>query len=197
MPPAVAPPAILVDPGFLWIGPVGTAAPTNTVTASKFADAVAAAWLPLGATTEGSTFSYSSTVEAITVAEFFDPISYATTERSGNIAFNLASWTLSNYRRALNGGVAALAATGTAGSELSTLEPPDPGNEVRAMILWESTDATVRLLLRQVIQGGEISTAFQKAPSVAAIPCTFNMEVPTTGSTKPWTMWGAGTKRAA
>jgi hypothetical protein len=64
--------------------------------------------VPLGATTEGSTFSYSTNVEAITVAEFFDPIKYATTERSGNIAFNLVDFTLQRYRMALNGGVGAL-----------------------------------------------------------------------------------------
>lgn len=194
MPPAVAKPTILTDPGFLWVAPLGTAAPTNTVTAGKFSDTVAAAWLPLGATTEGSTFTYSSEVEPIRVAEFFDPIRYATTERSGNIAFNLAHWSLSNYRRALNGGVAALVPSGAAGSELTTLEPPDPGNEVRSMILWESTDSTVRIMLRQALQGGEIESAFQKAPDYAAIPCTFNMEVPDSGA-KPWVMWGAGTSR--
>ena len=194
MPPAVAVPFVLTDPGFLWIAPPLTAAPTNTVTVSKFSDAIPVAWIPFGATTEGSTFSYNSTVEPISVAEFFDPIKYVTTERAGNIAFNLASWGLSNYRRALNGGVAALTPTGIAGSELTTLEPPDPGNETRAMILWESTDATVRLMLRQTLQGGEISTPFQKAPSIATIPCTFNMEVPQSGA-KPWVMWGAGLTR--
>lgn len=194
MPPAVATPNLLVDPGFLWIAPLATAAPTNTVTAGKFSDTVAAAWLPLGATTEGSNFSYSTTVEPARVAEFFDPVKYFTTERMGSIAFNLANWTLSNYRRAMNGGVAALTATGTSGQELTTLEPPDPGSEVRCMLLWESTDATVRLMLRQTIQGGEIASAFNKAPNIAAIPCTFNMEIPV-GSTKPWIMWGAGTGR--
>lgn len=194
MPPTVATPTILTDPGFLWIAPLATAAPTNTVTAGKFSDAVAAAWIPLGATTEGSTFNYSTTVEPIRVAELFDPVKYATTERGGNIAFNLAHWSLSNYRRALNGGIAALVPSGAAGSELTTLEPPDPGTEVRSMILWESTDSTVRLMLRQCLQGGEISSAFQKAPEIAAIPCTFNLEIPT-GGAKPWTMWAAGTTR--
>lgn len=194
MPPAVATPNVLTDPGFLWLAPLGTAVPTNTVVAGKFTDSVAAAYIPLGATTEGSTFAYSSTVEPIRAAEFFDPIKYATTERTGSIAFNLMNWTLSNYRRALNGGIAALTPTGGAGAELTTLEPPDPGSEVRAMVLWESTDATVRILIRQALQGGEVSSAFQKAPNVAAIPCTFNMEVPTGGG-KPWTMWTAGTTR--
>lgn len=192
--PTVATPAILTDPGFLWIAPVGTAVPTNTVTAGKFSDAVAVAWLPLGATQDGSTFGYSTSVEKISVAEFFDPVAYRTTERSGSIAFNLANWSLSNYRRAINGGIAALTPTGGAGSELTLLEPPDPGNEVRAMILWESTDSTLRLLCRQVIQGGEVSAAFKKAPDYATIPCTFNMEIPSSGS-KPWSMWTAGTTR--
>lgn len=194
MPPAVAVPKILTDPGFLWLAPLGTAEPTNTVTASVFSDAIPVAWLPLGATTEGSEFRYSTTVEPVRVAEFFDPIKYATTERGGSMAFNLASWSLSNYRRALNGGVAALTPTGAAGSELTTLEPPAPGTEVRSMLLWESTDSTVRILLRQCMQGGEITSAFKKAPDLAAIPCVFNMEVPSSGA-KPWAMWGAGTSR--
>lgn len=193
MPPAVATPNVLSDPGFLWLAPLGTAAPTNTVTAGKFSDAVAAAWLPLGATTEGSSFTYSTEVEAIEAAEFFDPIRYATVSRSGAVAFNLMNWTLSNYRRALNGGVAALVPVGTGGSELTTFEPPDPGSEVRAMLLWESTDATIRMMFRQVLQGGEVESAFRKAPAVAAIPCTFNLEVPTAG--KPFTVWGAGLTR--
>lgn len=193
MPPAISTPNILTDPGFLWIAPLATAAPTNTVTAGKFSDSIAATWIPLGATAEGSTFAYSSTVEPIRVAELFDPVKYVTTERSGSIAFNLANWTLSNYRRALNGGVAALTPTGSAGSELTTLEPPEPGQEARAMILWESTDSTVRLMIRQAMQGGEVSSAFAKAPANAVIPCTFNFEVPSSG--KPWTIWGAGTTR--
>ena len=62
------------------------------------------------------------------------------------------------------------------------------------MILWESTDSTVRLLCRQVIQGGEVSSAFQKAPSLAAIPCTFNLEIPSSG-VQPFKYWGAGLNR--
>jgi len=193
MPPVVATPNVLSDPGFLWVAPLGTAAPTNTVTAGKFSDTVAAAYIPLGATTEGSTFTYGTEVKAIEAAEFFDPIRYATVSRSGSISFALMNFTLSNYRRALNGGIAALVPTGVAGSELTVFEPPDPGTEVRSMLLWESTDSTVRMLFRQVLQGGEIETAFGKAPSVAAIPCTYNLEVPSVG--KPFSIYGAGLTR--
>lgn len=193
MAPTVAKPNLLVDPGFLWIAPLGTTAPTNTVTAGVFSDTVAAAWLPLGATTEGSAFTNSVEVEPVEVAEFFDPVMYATTGRATSLAFALADWTLSNYQRAVNGGVAALAPSGAAGSELTTLEPVDPGDEVRCMLLWESTDSTVRIMIRQAIQGGEVASEFRKAPALAAIPCTYNVEVPDSG--KPWTIWGAGTTR--
>ena len=197
MPPAaVATPLILTDPGYLFIAPLASTLPTNTVAGSVFTDAWPAAWLPLGATEEGSTFAYSTTVEPIMVAEFFDPISYRTTERAGSLAFNLADFTLTNYRRALNGGVAALAATsGTGATSLGTLEPPDPGAEVRCMVGWESLDNTARLVCRQTIQGGEISSAFNRAPDKALIPCTFQLEVPT--SAKPWIMWSAGADRLA
>ena len=192
--PSTAVPNILTDPGYLLIAPLSSTLPTNTVAGGVFTDAWDAAWISLGATEEGSTFAYSTTVEPITVAEYFDPITYRTTERSGSIAFNLADFTLSNYRRAVNGGVAALAATsGTGATALGTLEPPEPGDEVRCMIGWESLDSTVRLIAHQCIQGGEVSSAFQRAPQKAVIPCTYQMEVPSGG--KPWTMYSAGEAR--
>jgi hypothetical protein len=191
---SVATPVVLTDPGMLWIAPLLTANPTNTVAGSVFTDDPAAAWIPLGATEEGSTQSYETSVEPITVAEFFDPIRWSTVSREGKIAFNLASFTLSNYNRAMNGGTAALTVTsGTGATSLFTLEPPAPGNEVRCMILWESTDRTLRLMVRQTIQGGAIESAYKKAPALATIPCTFNMEVPT--AAQPFIMWSAGVSR--
>jgi hypothetical protein len=192
--PSVDVPNVLTDPGYLFIAPLGSTLPAFTVVGSKFTDAWPVAWLPLGATDEGSQFDYSTKVEPITVAEFFDPIAYATTERAGSIAFNLANFTLSNYRRAVNGGVAALAATsGSGATALGTLEPPEPGAEVRAMVGWESLDNTLRLICHQCIQGGEISSAFRRAPQKAVIPCSYMLEVPSGG--KPWTMKSAGAAR--
>ena len=76
-------PQVLTDPGFLFAAPLASTLPTNTVVGSKFTDAWPAAWIPLGATTEGSTFSYSTTVEPIMVAEFFDPIKYGSPRGRG------------------------------------------------------------------------------------------------------------------
>lgn len=194
-PSAVAGPALLTSPGYLFIAPLASTEPTNTVSGSVFTDSWPAAWLPLGATEDGTDFAYGSTVEPVTPAEFFDAIQYFTTERHGSIAFNLMSFGASNYRRALNGGVTALAPTsGTGATALYTVEPPDPGSEVRCMVGWESLDNTMRLVCRQTLQGGEITTAFKKPPTMAVIPCTFNLEKPT--SAKPFTTWFAGSARA-
>lgn len=192
---STATPNILTDPGYLLIAPLGSTVPSNTVSGSVFTDSWDVAWLSLGATEDGSELSYASTVSPVSVAEFYDPISLRTTERHGSVAFSLANWGLSNFRRALNGGVAALAPTsGTGATALYTLTPPTPGSEVRAMIGWESLDHTVRLVGYQCFSGGEIKSAFKKAPAFAAIPCTFNFEIPSSG--KPFDVWGAGAARA-
>lgn len=191
--PTTATPTILTDPGYLFWAPLATAAPTNTVLGGVFTDAWPAAFVNLGATEAGSTFNYSSTVEAIRVAEFFDPVRYATTERSGNFAFNLADYTLSNWKKALNGGALSVV-SGTGDTQLATLTPPAPGGEVRCVIGWESLDATLRVMCFQTFQGGEISSAFAKAPALAVIPTQFNFEVPAAG--QPFQMWAAGVDRA-
>ena len=190
----VAVPATLSDPGYLFIAPLASTVPLNTVAGGIFTDLWPAAWIPLGATEDGSQFSYNTTTEPITVAEFFDPIRYVTTAREGNFAFNLASWGLTNFRRALNGGVAALTPTsGTGATALFDLTPPAPGAEVRSMIGLESLDNTLRLVCFQTLQGGEISSAFKKAPDKAVIPCTFQFEVPASGV--PFKLSGAGVAR--
>lgn len=194
MPGTIPQPQILTDPGILWCSPIGTAEPTPTSTASKFADALPAAWLLFGPTDEGSSFSDSVDTDTITVAEFLSAIRNVVTGRTSTLSFALASWTLSNYRRALNGGVAAIAPVGTGGSEVTSLEPPVEGSETRAMVMWESTDSTLRLLGRQAFQTGEVSTDFKPAPDKALIPCEYAFEQPTTGL-RPWKMWAAGTAR--
>jgi hypothetical protein len=192
MPVTISTPNILTDAGYLLWAPLASSEPTNTVVASAFTDTWPVAWKVLGATEDGSEFTYESNVEAITVAEFFDPIRYATTERSGNFSFNLADYTLNNLSRAFNGGtITPVSGSGT--TALNSYVPPTPGNEVRAMIGWESLDKTVRIVCYQTLQGGTVASAFKKAPDKALIPCTFNFEVPSSGT--PWKMFTAGSAR--
>jgi hypothetical protein len=132
--------------------------------------------------------------DTINVAEFLNPIRNVVKSRESALSFALASWTLSNYRRAINGGVAAIAPTGTTGAEVTSLEPPVEGSEVRSMIMWESTDSSVRLLGRQSFQTGEVKSDMKPSPDLALIPCEWQFEQPATGL-RPWKMWAAGTIR--
>lgn len=188
-PAPIATPKVLQDPGYLFVAPLASAIPANTAENGVFTDAWPAAWIAFGATEAGSTINNSTTIEPVRVAEFFDPVKWATTDRTGSISFALANWTLSNYRRSQNGGVAALAASsGTGGTAVYNVRPVAPGSEVRAMIGWESLDSTIRFIAYQTIQGGEVSSAMTRAPGYATIPCTYNFEVPTSGI--PWDIWG-------
>jgi hypothetical protein len=190
--PTTAKPNLLQDPGYLFWAPLGSSVPAMTVAGSVFTDAWPVAWLSLGATEAGSTLTYTSQVQPVYAAEFFDPLSWRTTNRDGNIAFSLQDWTLTNVKRVFNGGSLSVV-SGTGATTLSTFTPPNPGQEIRAMIGWESLDSTVRLVAYQTINSGTIASAFQKAPAVALLPCQFNFEVPTSGI--PYQTWTAGTAR--
>ena len=192
-PAAVVTPNLLVDPGWLFWAPLGSTLPTNTVAASVFSDAWPAAWLPLGATVEGSTFSYETSVEAMSVAELFDPVKYATVSRTGSLAFALASYTLTNLKRALNGGT--ITSTGSGATSMNSYTLPTPGSEVRSMIGWESSDSSVRLVVLQALSSGTVEMAFQKAPDFARIPMEWSMEVPS-GASQPFQLYTAGAVRA-
>jgi hypothetical protein len=194
MPATIPQPQILTDPGILWIAPLGTAEPTPTSAAGKFTDTLAAAWLLFGPTDEGSSFSDSVDTDTINVAEFLNAIRNVVTGRTSQLSFALASWTLSNYRRAINGGVAAITPLGTVGAEVTALEPPVEGTETRAMVMWESTDSSLRLMGRQAFQTGEVSSDFKPGADNALIPCEYTFEQPSTGL-RPWKMFAAGTAR--
>lgn len=192
--PSTATPNVISDPGYLFVAPVGTALPTNTVVGSVFTDAWAAAWVNVGATADGSVFSWQTTVEPVFVAELFDPVKIPVTAASGSMSFALADYTMKNMARALNSGPSAVATvSGTGTTLLSSLEPPDPSAIVRQMIGWESLDATLRFVGRQVINASTIESAFKKAPDLALIPVEFQFERP--AAAKSWIFYSAGTVR--
>src|SRR5690349_9211018 len=101
MPVTLAQPTLLTDPGYLLWAPVLSSLPSNTVSGSVFTDTWPVAWINLGATEDGSEFNYETKLEAVSVAEFFDPVVWKTTERNGSFAFALASYTLNNLKRAM------------------------------------------------------------------------------------------------
>jgi hypothetical protein len=84
--------------------------------------------------------------------------------------------------------------TGSAGTTMSSYAFPTAGQEVRAMLGWESSDSTVRVVVLQALSSGTVEMAFQKAPDFAQIPVTFNMEIPAGGS-QPFNVYAAGISR--
>jgi hypothetical protein len=191
---AIPTPVLMTDPGYLVGAILGTTLPTNTVAASVFTDAWPAGWVNLGATEEGSTFSGEINIEAVSVAEFFEPIRYSTTERNISIAWAFADYNLHNIKRAWNGGMGVITPTsGTGATALYDFEPPDPGSELRIMLGWESLDHTLRLVCRQCINGGTIESTMGKAPAKGLIPVTFSLERPV--GNKPFKYNAAGDAR--
>lgn len=192
--PTVVAPNTLVDPGYLFWSPLGTAVPTHAVTGSKFTDAWGAPWVWLGATTDGSELQNSISVEYVRAAEIFDPVGSSVTERNGQISFSLMDITLTKFKYVNNGGTVAVV-SGTTTTQLNKFTPPQVSGIVRAQIGWESTDGTMRAVLYQVINSGDITMPFRRAPDAAVMPATFTMEVPS-GSTAAYELWTAGTARA-
>lgn len=190
---STATPTLLTSPGYLFWAPLASTLPTNTVAGSVYTDSWPVAWVNLGATDDGSTISYESKIEAVNVAEFFDPIQWVTTGREGGIAFALASWTLNNLKRVLNGGSLTVV-SGTGATALNKYEPPAPGSEVRCMIGWESLDSTMRLICRQTLNTAATGIQAKKAPNKGLLACEFSLEAPSSGA-KPFTMFAAGATR--
>lgn len=189
---AYATPTLLTDPGYLYWAPIGSTLPTNTVSGSVFTDTWPVAWIALGMTEAGTKFTPTLTVSPVAAAESFDPIAYRTTDRATTIEFMLKSFTATNLSRAMNG--APTVVTGSTGTTLTSINPPSPGQEVRAMIGFESLDSTFRLVCYQVINSGSLEFDFQKAPANTNIPWAANLEKP--AGTQPFTMWTAGVARA-
>lgn len=191
-PSAVATPLLIRDPGYLFWAPAGTAEPTHTTAASIFSDAWPVAWIPMGATQDGSKFAWNAPVEPIYAAEFLTPLAYASSEQTGNIGFALMDFTLFSLKRALNAG-APVTVSGTGATLTSKIEPPDPSAMVRCMIGWESLDNTMRIVGRQCFNAAQIEANFKKGADVGVIPCEFNFERPT--GAKSWAIYSAGTAR--
>jgi hypothetical protein len=194
---AVPLPQLLNDPGVLYWAELGTAIPAETVALNgqTYTNSWDSPWTPLGPTVEGMNFSYSTSFEEIRVAEFLDPVKQFASERSGSIGFALTSITLANLNIALNGGVVTTTAATTTTGQSQRLEAATPGNERRRMIGWESTDNSVRIVLRQVLNVAELTFNPRRGTDIATIPCEFRMEVPQSG-VSPFAIMTAGTNRA-
>lgn len=156
---------VILGAGTLYVAPIGTTEPTSA------SAALPSAWREVGYTDDGSVFGISTTIEGIEVEEEFDPVKYATTGRQITVGFSMKQASRRNLALALNLGA-------DAANDATSVEPPDPGDEVRVMLCYDSEDGA-RWIFRKVIQGGDVSINRQKAPDATLIPVTFQAEKPT------------------
>ena len=167
------PTALALGPGYLYTAPVNTAEPADLTTPWA---SVAAAWVALGYTDEGSEFRYSPDTDNVEVAEELDPVQVVTTGRSSSVRFSMAELTATHLKLAMNGGNI------TVGAGIVTFEPPDLGSETRVAIGFQSEDGTERWVYRQCFQTGDVSIVRRKGADKAVIDTEFSLEKPSSGA---------------
>lgn len=180
-------PAITVDvsagsygPGYLYWAPLGSSEPSHTVVGSVFTDSWPAPWVPLGATQEGNELETAIETDQAHVAEYLDSVKVITTARTTTISFSLYNTTAQNYKRVMNGGtIATVSGSGT--TLLSSFVPVQTGQEVRAMIGFESSALDERAVLYQVLQVGSVTERRRKGSDYNVFPSQFRTEVPASG----------------
>lgn len=192
MPTAVVPVnGIATGPGFLYYANLASALPANTVAGSVFTDAWPGAWSLLGATDEGSEFSYSVDTDNVEVAEYLDPVMVVPTGRTITMSFALVNINATNFKRLTNGGT--ITTSGSGATLLSSFVPAALGAEVRSMIGWESQSCDERLIGYQCFQTGDITTSRKKGSDKALLSAEFTFEKPVSG--EAFGYWTAGTAR--
>lgn len=163
------PKAVTLGPGKLFIAPLGSTEPADLTTAWP------AAWVGVGYTEEGSSFSYEVSYEDVPVAEELDPIDSKPTGRNASVSFASAEVTAENLKRAMNGG------TITTGTGIKTFEPPELGVETNVMLGFESEDGEERWVWRQCKQTGTVEMARRKGATKTTIANSFKVFKPAAG----------------
>ncbi|MGC5664926.1 hypothetical protein ACN261_31550 [Micromonospora sp. WMMD723] len=157
---------LALGPGILREAPLGSLEPVDLTTPWD------AAWNTMGYTKEGSKLSYELDTGTVEVAEEIDPIHIAINSRSLKVAFALMQLTANNLRIAWNGG------TITTGTGIVVYEPHQPGEEVRRMLGFESSDGTERWVFREALQGGNVELERKRGADAAVIANEFQLAKP-------------------
>lgn len=153
---------VSLGPGEVWVADIGTTMPTDATTALD------ADFRNVGYTEGGIVFNYAITVSSVEVDQELEPIRQVTTAREASINVPMAEATAKNLALALN--VGADVASGA-------FEPPDLGDEVRVILVFEAISGA-RYLFRQCIQAGSITLTNAKAPQKRIIATQFRLEKP-------------------
>src|SRR5665213_3600638 len=171
------PNTVSIGPGTIYIAPLGTAEPTS------LSGAWNVAFVDIGYTEKGTTFTNGLTASDVDVAEEYYPISTVVTAKTAKVDFALSQITASNFQVAYAGGTVVTA------SGYVTFEPPLAGTETRVMLGWQSVSGDERFLWRRCFQSGSTAMVRQKTLPQALLPVSFNLEKPT--GALPWKWWGS------
>lgn len=165
--------ALSLGPGFLFIAALGSTEPVD----------LAAAWnvafVPLGYTQEGSSFSYAPSFDPVEVAEELDPLDSVSTGRAISVSFACAEITAENLKRAMNGGT--ITTGGVAPNTFKTFEPPALGAELKVMVGFQSEDGLERWVWRECKQTGTVEMQRRKGADKTTIANEFTVYKPATG----------------
>lgn len=167
------PKALSLGPGYLYLATLGSTEPVDLTATWDVA------WIPLGYTEEGSSFSYAPSFEDVEVAEELDPMDSVATGRVISVSFALAEVTADNLKRAMNGGT--ITAGGVAPSTFSTFEPPDLGTEIKVALGYESEDHLERWVWRECKQTGTVEMQRRKGSAKTTIANEFKVFKPAAG----------------
>ena len=182
---AFDPTHVKISAGTLYVAPLGTTEPSSVTGAWP------AGWVSLGYTDQGSTFAFGPTVAAVTVEEEYYPVDQAIVSYAGKVTFVLAEQTRQNLAIALNAGIPGQTGfqSGIEGTNVDGsiwLEPPDPGNENRIMIGWDSinkgatsaVDPFTRFVVRKTLQMGQVTRMARKGNNKAMYAVEFGIIKP-------------------
>jgi hypothetical protein len=161
---------ISLGAGRLYVAPLATTEPTVA------SAALPSAWRAVGYTEDGTTITTELNNEEIEVAEEYDPVLYVMTKRKVMVSVQMAEATRRNLALALGTGA-------NEDNDGTSFEPPDPGDELGFMMVWDSDDdatagTNIRWLFRSCKISGSIVTQRNKAPNKALLPVEVNVQKP-------------------
>lgn len=151
--------------GQIYVGPVGTAAPTDSDSALH------ANFIELGYTSEdGVTVTDSKDIENVEAWQSFYAIRKIVTGREFTVAFALRQWNEHTVKLAFGGGTVA-----NNGAGEFSYTPPDPEDlDERAVVIdWQDDDKNYRLYVPKAIVTDNVETNLTRA-SAADLPITLS-----------------------
>lgn len=188
--PTIQPTTIKCGPGRIYYAPLGTAIPTLTA-ASSILSGAWTSWVEVGATDSGLTYSESTDVTPVNVAESKYPVFTIVTGKTASVSFTVTHIHTLNWKLVSNGGTVTV--TGTGATKLDVYVPPLADAEVKIMLGFQSLDNTEAFVWPQCFNTGGFETSRAGWAEKNVLPATFSVELPDPAVlTTPYKRWTAG-----